>query len=239
MSNALDTARRVMWLLGLYHGKRFPKYATFKIRGAATVTMTALFPILILVQIVLSNTEFATITKQLSFFFVFTWVILRILLYLKALPKQRAVEDLLEGDIFNMQNERLDRFIASVWTIQKYLLRSYIPLCVMTAAFFALPPVVIHQFANIPIWTPLHGRKEDVVIYVFECCYILLQGVLYPIMDCIFVGFATIITAQIGILKSNLEHSTDRDSKEEYPVQERKIQNRLRTCIIHHNAILE
>lgn len=239
MLDALSSARKVLWIFGLYHGKRLAKYPPFDIIRAGIVAKTTVFPALILTKILLRQTESAVIGSSSYFFCAVAWVMFRTYLHIANLPKMRALEDLLENYIFNMQNERQNRFVAAVKMKQKYVIRGYLATATVAMLFFVLYPMVSKKFLNIPIWTPLDEDKENVVTYIFESCYFAIQCILYPTMDCIFIGFTSIVTAQIEILKDNLEHATDRDPEDDSSKQESEIRERLRTCIIHHNAILE
>lgn len=179
------------------------------------------------------------LTKQLSFLVLTIWVTVRTILYISSLSKERELEDLLRDDIFNVRTKSQNRFISVIKDRQRILIRVAMVLGVSAPVFFRVPAMVSSTNTNIPIWTPFHGRKEDIVIAVYEAFAFLIMAFTYSIQDCNFIGLTNIVTAQIEILKDNLKHVTDIAPKDEYTKQERKIQERLRKCIIHHNATLK
>lgn len=179
------------------------------------------------------------IGRQLGFLSLSIWVILRILLFIAALPKQEELEDLLRNEIFKPLNQRQDRFVSTVKEKQYYLIRGFLLFSMIIVSTFIIPPIVSNANVNIPLWTPFDGKREDVAVFVYESCCFVMLSCFYPIMDCNFIGFINIVSAQINLLKDNLEYSTDRDVEDDYTKHERKIQERLGRCIIHHIAILK
>lgn len=230
---------KVLWIFGLYYGKRLPKYAFFELTRAVTLTFILIFPTLILVKILSSDIELA-VTIRLIFVFCFvTAMVCSTFLHVGTLGKMRAFEELIENDVFNMQSALQDRFISAAGAKQRYFIRYYWPIVAISGLFFVIYPIVTTQFFNVPIWTPLNDRVEDTAIYIYESCFVLGMACIFPALSSILIGFTASVTVQLEILKDNLEHATDRNSHEDYAKQERRIQERLKRCIIHHNAILE
>ncbi|GJQ77036.1 hypothetical protein Trydic_g2956 [Trypoxylus dichotomus] len=139
-----------------------------------------------------------------------------------------------------MQTLEQDRFILAADTIYRTAVKVFWYLTSALGLLFILYPIITKQYLSRPIWLPnLEADEREVAGYIHEVlCFVILISCYAP-LDCVFVRFICILSVQIQILKDNLRQATNRDIDEDFETQECKIQDRLKVCIIHNNAILE
>ncbi|GJQ82576.1 hypothetical protein Trydic_g12035 [Trypoxylus dichotomus] len=230
--------RKMLWICGLYHGKRLRKHRFYGVARAVILGILLLFPILILLQLLLHDFDLMAFLSASMYLFASSWVAVKILLQVWNLQKLLDIEEQLETDVFNMYTKEQEHLIWFIETAGKIVLKGYWGACVCTVSAFMLSPVITDYSVTVPIWIPFAHKATDIVTYFYESCYLITVSITYPVMDTAIVGLIFLVTAQFKILKDNLQNTCERDINESYAEQEKKIQGRLKRCVFHHNAIL-
>ncbi|GJQ82583.1 hypothetical protein Trydic_g19321, partial [Trypoxylus dichotomus] len=230
--------RKILWVFGLYHGKRLEKHFLYGLSRAITLAIYFLFPALILAQLFLHGFDFTAFLSASTYLFAGLWVCVKILLQIYNLQKLLDIEEQLETDILNAYTKEQEHFIWLIEAAEKIVLRGCYTLCFCIISAFMLCPIITDYSVVVPIWIPFADEASDVITYIYESLYFVAVSITYSAMETAIVGCIFMVTAQFKILKENLQRACERDADESYAEQERKIQGRLRWCVIHHNAIL-
>lgn len=228
----------MLWIFGLFNCKHLEKHFAYDYARIFIVALGIPCPILILMNVILSESGFAEFLEQGMFILGSSWIAIEIIAQIVMLNRITELEDLVESNYhcFNPQNQVQLEFIRAKNT--KLVDISKVIWCCLYSftIIFVVSPLVIDQSLTIPMWMPF--EDQEFPAYVYESVYLLILGVIYPHLHNTFLGPILVATAQFQILKDNLLHATDRSEAEDAFTQEIRIQNRLKNCIRHHNELL-
>ncbi|GJQ83576.1 hypothetical protein Trydic_g10924 [Trypoxylus dichotomus] len=236
---AINCTRKLLWVFGLYHSKKLRKRGLYKVNQLVTFAVLYLFPILLTLQLLLSDSDIEVYMSILMYLLASTWGAIKISLQVYQLKKLIEIEELFESDIFNPKTKEQDRFIWEVEIKQKLVLKCYRLGYFCVPVGFFLCPLVTNYSVTTPIWIPVDYEMRNTIAYIYESCYYVFGAAIYPVVDVVIFGLTLMVTAQFKILKNNLRNSCERNKNENYWDQEQIIQRRLRACTIHHNAVLK
>lgn len=213
------------------------KHRFHKAVCVAWMTLITPFPLLILLKLLVENQDFLSLLETLHYLSLHFWIVVKVFLFLKRLPRLHHLESWIQTQIFNVHDQQQDGMILEGLSKQTGFFKLLWSSTMIFSAIFAVFLPSDEVSLNIPIWTPIELNR--MTWHVYEVlCYIVTASA-YPSIDCVITGLIANMTAQLQILRNNLEKVTDRNSSDDFALTERKIQQRLKQCIIHHNAIFE
>lgn len=159
------------------------------------------------------------------------------MLYLSHRLRLRILEDQLESADLNVQTEDQDHFISRAIGNQKFFAGFLLVMGWIFTLMFATLPLVSEQSLLVPIWTPVELNEN--LCHAYETVYYFVMVCIYTSVDAMVIGYTASVTAQLEILRDNLENVAQRDRGVNHGIQELVIRKRLRNCVIHHITILK
>nr|QBB72941.1 odorant receptor [Protaetia brevitarsis] len=237
--DSLDFERKVLYLTGVYCGRKFPNNAAFKIYRIVNTSTAFLFLFLMAAKMIVERDNLELVFDVLHTFISQITLIIKAIYLCKVLPKYNALEERLTEPIFNQQTPDQDALISENILGYKYAAFTLHGLAWVALVLYTICPIIEGPILAIPFWLPsgLDNYKMFVKIYEVLCTWTLSSG--DPALDLLPVCLLSIGTAQLDILNQNLTCSADRDPDDSYEVQEKKIRVRLKNCVQHHLAIIK
>ncbi|GJQ83177.1 hypothetical protein Trydic_g18204 [Trypoxylus dichotomus] len=229
--------RLMLWIFGLYIGDRLKPNPWRNLIRPFFILYTALLPVLIIAKPILVEQDFLDKWISIHFFVSHGWSSLKLLIYTSRLSTAAALEKLLETEIFNRNTTPQIRFISrAVKNIETYTLFFLSCPMIVTIVQTCFVPSSADNLI-VPMWIP--GDSGVVFWHFYLSFWYILSITAYVAMDSVMLSFVANIICQFQILNDNLKNCCDRDPNESYIQQEKRIQERLRQCVIHHEAILK
>nr|WLK66398.1 odorant receptor 41a [Holotrichia parallela] len=230
--------KKALWYFGLYSSKNMRSNILCKMNLTLILFLWLSFLILMCMEFFEDVSLFLDIVLV---FYGITWCTGKLLLFLYISSDFNVIENLLEKSSLNMQNAEQDKLVST--TIRNYQNITKLYSCPFATAILGISafPFVNKETLIVPIWAPI-CRNNTVATYfwfAYEAFCMYTAGTVFCGVDFIMLGLMMIIALQYKILRDNLEKSAKRDLRKDYLTQEREIQERLRKCVVHHNAILE
>lgn len=171
----------------------------------------------------LFGTQLACVLKTIDFY--------------RRLSTFNDLEECLKNPIFNQYTLEQTNFVSRAIKKFKIVAHTFRGFSWSSAIAYSICPVVDGQILAIPLWTPFGEDVPLIYLQYFEAtCFAWLSSVVASV-DSFITGMMCLMIAQLDILNDNLTRAADRLDGENYELQEKKIQGRLKGCIEHHLAI--
>ncbi|GJQ83175.1 hypothetical protein Trydic_g18202 [Trypoxylus dichotomus] len=228
------SARKTLWLLGFHNSEEMKKHTFYRMNGIIVASVIILLPVLSLTEMVIG--EDVVYMEVLHYLLTQVWVVIKLLLYLSYRSKLLILEDFLRCESLNVHSYEQDHFISTAIRIQKIFIGSLGVIGWMFTLIFGILPLLTEKSLLVPIWMPIKFETE--FWHAYETVYYFILVCIYVSIDSLVLGFVAIATAELEILRNNLENVVVRQESDSYAVQEENIRKRLIGCVIHHNSII-
>nr|UTQ11397.1 odorant receptor 7 [Holotrichia oblita] len=231
--------KRMLGIFGLYSRRDDENGVFFKIRRALIAVFSTVMLICLFIKMYENRNNLLDIFETCYYFMVQAAFVIKLYIYFYHLPDLHALEEMLSGKIFNSLSKEQEMYISDAMKSHKIFAGCYQFCCVCCAIIYSIFPAMDGQALAVPIYSPFNVEKYRMFLYCFEVCCFFMTACNNSSFDGMTVGLTTIMSAQLDVLKDNLKHAADRDMGGKFLEQEKKIKDRLRNCVRHHNAILE